>query len=87
MEKKDIFKFIKLKLKKMRVINKEDDNSIKKINIFESDLLDSLQSINFLITLEKKFKVSISASDMEKKKDQNVKKIYEIVLKKIKKNR
>ena len=54
-----MFSQIKLNLKKMGVIIKEDDNLIKKINIFKNDRLDSLQTINFLATLEKKFKINI----------------------------
>ena len=87
MEKKEIFKFIKLNLKKMRVIIKEDDNLIKKINIFKNDRLDSLQVINFLATLEKKFKVNISSLNLEKRNNQTINKICEIILKKIKKNK
>tara|TARA_B100000315_G_C14503845_1_gene553623 strand:+ start:774 stop:1049 length:276 start_codon:yes stop_codon:yes gene_type:complete len=86
-EIKKIFKFIKLKLTKMRVIKKESDNSIKKINIFENDSLDSLQVLNFLTTLEKKFKVNILVSDFKKKNNQRITEICKIILKKIKKNK
>ena len=84
---KKIFKFIKLKLTKMRVIKKENDNLIKKINIFKNDRLDSLQAINFLTTLEKKFKINISSLNLEKRNNQTINKICEIILKKIKKNK
>jgi len=84
---KKIFKFIKLKLAKMRVIKKEKDNLIKKINIFESDSLDSLQVLNFLTTLEKRFKVNILVSDFKKKDKQTISEICKIILKKIKKNK
>ena len=84
---KKIFKFIKLKLAKMRVIKKENDNLIKKINIFENDCLDSLQVLNFLTTLEKRFKVNILVSDFKKKDNQSISEICKIILKKIKKNK
>ncbi len=76
---KKIFKFIKLKLAKMRVIKKEKDNLIKKINIFESDSLDSLQVLNFLTTLEKRFKVNILVSDFKKKDNQTISEICKII--------
>ena len=84
---KKIFKFIKLKLIKMRVIKKENDNLIKKINIFENDSLDSLQVLNFLTTLEKKFKVNILVSDFKKSDNQTISEICKIILKKMKKNK
>ena len=84
MNKKEIFKFIKLKLKEMRIIKKENDKSIGMLNIVKDSRMDSLKLINFLVKIESKYKVKILTSELSIKKNQTVNKIVQIIYKKIK---
>ena len=84
MNKKEIFKFIKLKLKEMRIIKKENDKSIGMLNIVKDSRMDSLKLINFLVKIESKYKVKILTSELSIKKNQTVNKIVQIMYKKIK---
>ena len=84
MNKKEIFKFIKLKLKEMRIIKRENNKSIGRLNIVKDSRMDSLKLINFLVKIESKYKVKISTSELSIKKNQTVNKIVQIIYKKIK---
>ena len=84
MNKKEIFKFIKLKLKEMRIIKRENDKSIGMLNIVKDSRMDSLKLINFLVKIESKYKVKILTSELSIKKNQTVNKIVQIIYKKIK---
>jgi len=79
MNKKEIFKFIKLKLKEMRIIKRENDKSIGRLNIVKDSRIDSLKLINFLLKIENKYKVKISTSELSIKKNQTVNKIIQII--------
>ena len=84
MKKNNIFQFIKTRLKKLRIINKENNKVIKKINIFEDERIDSLQLVNILAEIEKKYSVKINYNYFNLKKNQTIDKICEIISKKIK---
>ena len=84
MKKSNIFQFIKIKLKKLRIINKESNQVIKKINIFEDERIDSLQLINILTEIEKKYSIKINYNYFNSKKNQSIDKICEVISKKIK---
>ena len=84
MKKNNIFQFIKIKLKKLKIIDKENDQIIKKINIFEDERVDSLQLINILTELEKKYSIKINSNHFNLKKNQSVDKICAIISKKTK---
>lgn len=84
MNKKEIFKFIKLKLKEMRVIKRENNKFIGRLNIAKNSKMDSLKLINFLVKIENKYKVKISTAELSIKKNQTVNKIIQIIHKKIK---
>ena len=85
MDKKEIFKFLKLQLKNLRVFTKEKDNSLAKLNIIKDDVLDSLKLINLLLKIENKYKIKLSPSDLSSKKNQTVSQIVSIIHKKISK--
>lgn len=84
MKKNNIFQFIKTRLKKLRIINKENNKIIKKINIFEDERIDSLQLVNLLTEIEKNYSVKISYNYFNLKKNQTIDKICKIISKKIK---
>ena len=84
MNKKEIFKFIKLKLKEMRVIKRENNKFIGRLYIAKNSKMDSLKLINFLVKIENKYKVKISTAELSIKKNQTVNKIIQIIHKKIK---
>ena len=84
MKKNNIFQFIKIKLKKLRIINKESNQVIKKMNIFEDERIDSLQLINILTEIEKKYSIKINYNYFNLKKNQSIDKICEVISKKIK---
>ena len=84
MKKNNIFQFIKTRLKKLRIINKENNKVIKKINIFEDERIDSLQLVNILAEIEKKYYEKINYNYFNLKKNQTIDKICEIISKKIK---
>lgn len=84
MKKNNIFQFIKIKLKKSRIINKESNQVIKKMNIFEDERIDSLQLINILTEIEKKYSIKINYNYFNLKKNQSIDKICEVISKKIK---
>ena len=85
MNKRNIYKFLKIQLKKINVIKKEKDNALKNLNIIKDSRIDSLKLINFLLRIEDKYKIKISTSDLKTEKKQTLDKISEIIIKKIKK--
>ena len=85
MNKNEISKFVKGQLKNLRVIKNENESELNKLNIINDSRIDSLKLINLLLSIENKYKVKISSSDLDAKKKQTINKISEIILKKIKK--
>ena len=73
-----------LKLKEMRVIKRENNKFIGRLNIAKNSKMDSLKLINFLVKIENKYKVKISTAELSIKKNQTVNKIIQIIHKKIK---
>ena len=85
MNKNEISKFVKSQLKNLRVIKNESESELNKLNIINDSRIDSLKLINLLLSIENKYKVKISSSDLDVKKKQTINKISEIILNKIKK--
>ena len=85
MNKNEISKFVKSQLKNLRVIKNENESELNKLNIINDSRIDSLKLINLLLSIENKYKVKISSSDLDVKKKQTINKISEIILNKIKK--
>ena len=54
----------------MRIIKRENDKSIGRLNIVKDSRMDSLKLINFLVKIESKYKVKISTSKLSIKKNQ-----------------